>query len=403
LRIWGQGVFDGCCELSDSSPEEDQEELRSPVAQGGEHDYDRAFAKAEHVLSLFLTDGRPREEPPGAILAELFPSAMGEAPPASENRAAIPALIRWLTKRSHKVRYSNPDEMLHWGLMGRLAADSCSAEVAGNRYRLADIRAWAWGQFGNSLRVCGRISESEEAFEAAQRYTASGTGDPVLRARLNEQITALCIFQRRFEDALELDAGAAGIYHDLGDWHRFARVSVQEAIILTYSGESDRAATVLKRAIPLIKSDMDPHLAAAARHNLVHCYIDAKRPDLAKLAYFQTRELREGLDDGLILLRTRWQEGQLLRSLGHLEAAERALLSAQEGFMEQGLSFEVAVVSHDLAGVLRQMGETKRLEQITLEISTRIQALHTSREALASLQDLRTSLRLSSPSVPASR
>lgn len=394
LSALDRDAFERLLEQSTRVEEENREpqEPRSQYAKAEKYNYDQAFVKAEHVLSLFLTDGRPRDEPPGAVLAELFACQVDGAPSGSANRAAIPALIKWLANRSHKARYSSPDEMLHWGLMARLAADACSTAVAGSSYRLSDLRARAWGQFGNSLRVCGRISESEEALAAAQRYIESGSGDPMLRARLNEQISSLYIFQKRFADALELDAGAVQIYRDLGDWHRFARASVQEAIVLTYSGESTRAATLLERAIPLIKPGADLYLAAAARHNLVHCYIDANRPALAKVAYFEARSFYERPGNDLILLRATWQEGQLLRSLGHLEAAERALLRAQEGFIERGLAFETAVVTHDLAGVLLQMGDTFKLEQVTRAASVRIQGMHPSAEALASLDELQKSV-----------
>ncbi len=363
-------------------------EAESPRSRGGKYNYEEVFAKAEHVLSLFLADGRPREEPPGAVLAELFACQMEGVPSSHANRAAIPALIRWLASRSHRARYSDPDEMLHWGLMARLAADSCSTTVAGSPYRLADLKARAWGQFGNSLRVGGRTAEAEEVLAAAQSYIETGTGDPALRARLNEQITSLCIFQKRFADAKALTSEAVQIYRDLGDWHRFARASVQEAVVLTYSGDSKKAATILKLALPLIKPEADHHLAVAARHNLVHCYIDMNRPDLAKAAYFEARNFYRGPANDLILLRAAWQEGQLLQSLGHFEAAEKALLRAQRGFFEIGLAFEAIAVTHDLADVFRQMGDTVKLEEVTKAASGQIREMRPQAEALASFEKL---------------
>ena len=130
-----------------------------------------------------------------------------------------------------------------------------------SQYRLSDLRARAWGRFGNSLRVCGRISESEEALAAGFRDASeSGSGDPMLRARLNEQISSLYIFQKRFADALDLDAGAVQIYRDLGDSATDLREPrSQEAIVLDVLGRVEPGQQrSWERAIPLIEPGADP-------------------------------------------------------------------------------------------------------------------------------------------------
>ena len=95
--------------------------------------YDQAFAKAEQTLSFFLSNGRPVREPPPTLLAALVPELSSEEElPLSRERAAIPALVKWLVQKSHGARYEDPHEMFRWALMARLAADSCSASAAGS-------------------------------------------------------------------------------------------------------------------------------------------------------------------------------------------------------------------------------------------------------------------------------
>src|SRR5215210_6563849 len=68
-------------------------------------------------------------------------------------------------------------------------------------------------------------------------------------------------------------------------------------------------------------------------------------------------------NDSLILLKVGWQEGQLLRNLGHLRAAEAVLLKAQAGFMERGLMYEVALVCLDLAALYVKLKAIDELKQ----------------------------------------
>lgn len=354
------------------------------------YDYSQAFAATEQALGAFFAEGRPAESTPEELLAELAPLPQDEQARwvMTYSRFANTRLIQKLVDMSDAVRYENTARMVHLAHLARLAAEACNVEIAGSAPKLADLRSLGWRQYGNALRVSGRLREAEEAFANAQRFCEQGTGDPPLRAALLARIGSLRYFQRRFDETIALADEAIGIYSELGESRSVAPIMVQKAIAQIYSGEADAAVTTLNRAIPLIDNEGDPHLLMAACHNLIRCYVDMGQPEQALSLFFEARGLYQDFQDPLIALRAGWQEGQLLRDLGHLQAAETALLRARQGFMERELLFEVAVVSLDLAAVYLRLGQTEKLRETVLEMMPIFTSLGVDRDALAALLQL---------------
>ncbi|HSK81140.1 MAG TPA: tetratricopeptide repeat protein [Thermoanaerobaculia bacterium] len=279
--------------------------------------------------------------------------------------------------------------MLHLALLARTAADACSAETAGGEEQLADLRSNAWGQATNALRVNGQMVEAEEAFAIAFRSCERGTGSPELRARLLSILSALRSFQGNFAEALETAEESERIYIGLGKMDQLGGALVRKAIPTLYSGNAEGAIEILHQAIPLIDRVEDPRLFLAAHHNLAICYTDLGQPEEALVIYCQARDLYRDHSDPLILLRATWQEGKLLREIGHLHNAEAALLRARQGFLEAGLAYEAALVSVDLAELYRSTGSLDKLRQTIAEALPIFRALGVKREifALLRLQD----------------
>ena len=357
--------------------------------RAGGYDYGEAFAGAQRSLSAFLAKAPVSAESAEVLRAELAAMpAEAQAQAAAQSRYAHPALIRHLIDASHGMRYQDPAEMLHLAELARVAAEGCSVDAAGNEKHLSDLRGQSWRQYANALRVLGRLPESEEAFATAQAYLDAGTRDPLLRARLFTQAASLRYFQRRFPEAVGLYDDAGQIYQELGERHSLASTMVQKAIASLYAGEAEDAVRILNQAISLIDAEGDPHLLLAACHNLVRCYIDLGRPEQALSIYSETRELYKRFDDPLIRLRVSWQEGQLLRDMGHLRASESVLLQARQGFVERNLLYESALISLDLAAVYVRLQAEPELRQTVAETVPIFRALGVDREALASLLQL---------------
>jgi tetratricopeptide (TPR) repeat protein len=369
---------------------EEQGGAYEPLALQYAYNYDRAFDRASQSVENFLAEIPPPAEATERLLAELDAQVGQDLPQlvARDERFLSPELVHSLIERSHGERYKSPERMLHWGNLARGIAEHCTTALLGSAAKLADLRARAWGQFGNALRVSGRLREAEKAMASARGYVAEGTGDPVLRARLLEQMGSLNISTRRFDAALGFLDDAAAIHRELGDNYSIARVLVHKAFAALNSGEAASAVRALHRAIPLIESQEDPHLLLAACHNLVRCYIDLDRPEQALSLYSETHDLYKDLGDSLIVLRAAWQEGMLLRDLGQLGNAETVLLQARKGFTERNLPYEVAVISLDLAAVYAKLGCVEKLKQTVAEALPIFRALRIDRDGLAALLQL---------------
>ncbi|HEV8577628.1 MAG TPA: hypothetical protein VGX68_00990, partial [Thermoanaerobaculia bacterium] len=193
--------------------------------------YDWALLKAERSLASKL---KPPLVP--EALAELDSLSEGEQVRRArvEDRYANPEFIYHLLEKGHDVRYRSSRRMLHLARLAHLAAEACTIRAAGGERQLADLRAWAWGQYANALRISSQPIEAGKAFSIALHYRAQGTGDLKLHAWLLQRTTALATLQNRFDDALKMCEKAGTIYQELGESHLFASTSVQLAIATLY-------------------------------------------------------------------------------------------------------------------------------------------------------------------------
>lgn len=367
-----------------------QERSRAHLKPSEGYNYERAFVGAERKLSDFFAEGRPYPVAAESLSADLrsLPETEQKKRAREDQRFRNRELVELLIESSHAARYSNVNEMLHLAELAELVAEACTTEDTGSAAKLADLRGRAWGHFANPLRISGRLREAEEAIATAERYIKVGTGDPFLRARTLEQKASLRKSQGRYPEAIELAEESAAIFFEIGQTHDFASALVHKALACHYAGMEEESIDVLNRAIPLIDPETNPHLLLAACHNLVFSYVALDQPEQALSLYFEARELYKEFEDDIILLRASWQEGQLLRDLGYLTAAETTLLQARKGFVERNLAHEVAMVSLDLAWVYVKLGKTDSLKQTVAEAIPIFTALRVGREALAALLQL---------------
>lgn len=349
-----------------------------------EFSYEEAFDKAWHTCLREMGGPGHRELSRQSEEQEL---TLDDLPAGVEDLVPETRLVELLIERSHAARYQDPRTMLRWARLARLMAARCSAAKAGSEARLADLRARAWGQLGNALRVTGRLREAERALGVAEKHAAAGTAASMLQVDLLCLRASLWTYQRRFEAAIALLVEAEAICYREGALGALPQCLLRRALATVYAGEPEPAIQILNQAIPLIDSN-DHHLLFAAYHNLIYCYIEAGRLQEGLALVAQTRNLIGEVHDELLSVRVIWQEGRILCELGLLEEAEAQFCRARDSFTERDLAYDAALVSLDLTAVYVKLGLHAEVRRTIGDILPIFSSLRVGRELLASLIQL---------------
>lgn len=250
---------------------------------------------------------------------------------------------------------------------------------------IEDMQSRAWGCIGNARRMRSDLQGAEEAFVEAYRHLLDGTRDPMERAKLLDLKASLLLDLRRFDDALRLLRRAVSIFLAAGERHRAGRALVNLATIHRNTGNPEVSIPVLYQALELIDPDREPRLLLHARHNLIGYLSEAGRFMEAHTLFVQTRPLYRRFDDPHTQNRYRWIQGRIARGLEQPKEAEAFFLAAREGFVAEGIPYDTALVSLELAMLYVEQGRMGELKRIAAEMVVIFSSRQIHREALAAI------------------
>lgn len=162
--------------------------------------------------------------------------------------------------------------------------------------------------------------------------------------------------------------------------------------IYCYEGNPEMGIPLLYLALELIDSDQEPRLRLCAQHNLIDDLVETGRFLEAQRLYRQTRSLYNDFPDAWTQTRRKWVKGKLSLGLGRTIQAERLLLAARDGFIAEGIPYDTALVSLELAALYAREGRTADLKRLSQEMFPIFSSLRIHREALAALAFLQKAL-----------
>jgi tetratricopeptide (TPR) repeat protein len=254
---------------------------------------------------------------------------------------------------------------------------------------IEDLRARAWGYIGNACRVKSDLQGAEEAFATARRHLQAGSRDSFERALLLDLEASLRRDQRRFDNALRLLRRAVAIFLQNNQRHRAGRSLVNLATVHYHAGHPEESIPLLAQALELIDAEQEPRLLLCAKHNLADYLASAGRFLEAQGVYRQNRPLYRSFPDAWTQNRRKWVKGKIARGLGQLDQAESLFKAARDGFIGEGIPYDTALVSLELATLYAEQGRMADLKRLAGEMVPIFSSLHIHREALAALAYLK--------------
>lgn len=349
-------------------------------------DYGRAFQRA----AARIGDGVDRVVRESGLVPALLQELLDE-PPArrqerirSDPRFHLVKLCQRLQAESREAWADDPARAVEMADLSLAVAERLDAGFYGEGL-VADTRALAWAHLGNALRIASDLRRAEKALDRAEDLCRMLGSDLLAEAEILGFKASLRNTQGRFDEAAGLLDRSFELYREAGDRHQQGRTLILKGMVIGEDGRFREAIRLLRRGLARIDAGREPRLILAARHNLIWFLNDLGRHQDALAALEQSRPLYLEIGNRMHLVRLRWLEGRIALGLGRLAAAEQSLAETREAFLEQGISFDAALVSLDLAMVHTRRGDASEVRRIVSEIVPVFQAFQVHPEAIAAL------------------
>lgn len=293
-------------------------------------------------------------------------------------------LAEVLFERAREEAFEDPAQAETFARLGLDVVDSLDEETPDRRL-LADLRARGLAVLGNTLRMRSDLVRAEQFLDQAEIVLRDGTGDPIERGHLLDLTASLRKDQQRFEEATRLLAWAVRLYRSVGETQRAGRSLLKQAVVCQRAGAPEQGIRILRQAAQWIMPEHEPRLALCIQHNLVSALADLNDFRAAYETFAAARPLYDRFRDAWTQRRRAWAEGKVLAGLNQHDRAERLLSWAQQGFVEQEIAYDAALVSLDLAAVYAKQGKTDELKRLAAAMVPIFRARDIHREALAAL------------------
>ncbi|HSL83900.1 MAG TPA: tetratricopeptide repeat protein [Thermoanaerobaculia bacterium] len=250
----------------------------------------------------------------------------------------------------------------------------------------ADQRALSRAALGNARRIASDLFGAERAFQESLPILKEGNRTSPVPADVWSLLASLRIDQGRYREARQLLDRSLAIYRQFRSKRDEGKVLMQLANAEGYSGNPEAAVEILHRAVGVLDKAGEKRLLFWAHLNLFDWMVEAGQALEALARYEKSRDLYdEHGTEPSIRLRQRWLEGRIYAGLEDFNLARKKFEEVRATAIERGLSYEVAMVSLELALVHLRLGDVARVQDLAEEITPLLRSHELHRHALAAM------------------
>lgn len=251
---------------------------------------------------------------------------------------------------------------------------------------LYDLFARAVAYRANAKRAQGDLLAAGDILRHARGLIRNkGATDPLVFAEVDWIEGALLRDQRQLKEAEELLVRAVNLYGLTGTREEAAQPLITLGLLYYDRGDTQKAIEVTRAAAETMGPKADPRFYLCTRHNLTLFLAESGNYQAAAETLREDEKLYRKFPDLWTNLRQTWLKGKIDLGLGALEKAEPRLIEARNGFIAQGIGYDAAMVSLDLALAYLQQGRTENLKELAGEMHQVFAAGDVHREAMAAL------------------
>lgn len=251
---------------------------------------------------------------------------------------------------------------------------------------LYDLFARAVAYRANAKRAQGDLLAAGDTLRHARGLIRNkGATDPLVFAEVDWIEGALLRDQRQLKEAEELLVRAVNLYGLTGTREEAAQPLITLGLLYYDRDDTQKAIEVTRAAAEMMGPKADPRVYLCTRHNLTLFLAESGDYQAAADALQEDEKLYRRFPDLWTNLRQTWLKGKIDLGLGALEKAEPQLIEARNGFIAQGIGYDAAMVSLDLALVYLQQGRAENLKELAGEMHQIFAAGDVHREAMAAL------------------
>ncbi|MFL6198463.1 MAG: hypothetical protein ACJ76J_04775 [Thermoanaerobaculia bacterium] len=290
-------------------------------------------------------------------------------------------LAQLLLDRGQERLITDPWEAYHFADLAHLVLQRTPFNP-----KTLDLLALTVAHLGNACRVGSDRRRAEEHFSHAREIvTQFAVTEPAVLGRIDDLESSLRTDQRQLHHAEALLTRAVLFYQLAGSRLDIARVLLKLGATYDLQGRTKRAVEITRAALQELSPEREPRLYMNGRYNLALFLVESGEPGQAAEVLDADADLYKRYPEPWVQLRLTGLRGKIARARGDFAVAEAAFLQMREGFLREGLGYDAAIVSMDLALLYLRQGRTAELKTLAREMLPIFRSQDVHREAVAAL------------------